>query len=408
MIENELKHIFLNKRDIFLWIIFACFFLIFNPYLAIFLSALLSTNRLQNNRYVFLVGILALSLFFYFRVYGVSWAEGSEDDVLRYVYIYEKLSLSNFSEVFTNFINYPGQNEPVWSYFWWLVSGMGITGFSFILLHYILNFTVLVLTFYILSKKNYLGALFYYLFISLNSIEIIGFLWRQQIAICIFIIGIHFFYNNRKKFGFLLILISPLIHLPSIIFTLLFIEYILFFYFQDSEKIINKIKLNVFNLILLIILFEFGFYLLTNSGLKSLAYDSENNAPITLKTTLSLTSYYIFFFYFYYSSKFNKFNIFISFILISIIPIFIIEPYKSTLFSRYQSYIYAFAAIFISVLLSKQKIIHQYSLMVIVFLFGIIRYYYQSNMGIGVFQYLAYGQSFDPFMGILKMLFLFL
>ena len=380
-------------------------FFLLNPFVSIFIISLISTYRKINNFIYISLCATAFATFFYFRSYGVEWVAGSEDDVIRYTYMYELISSSNLYKLLSNFVDYPGQNEPLWHLFWWGVSQFNISTSAFIYAHYFLNFLFLLITFRIIAVEKYCIVFLFYFFVSLVPIEVITFLWRQELAFTMFILCAFMYFDSHNiKYKYLLICV-PLIHLPSILLIALFLQ---FDFIQNKySSSIGKVKIYIiiFNIILILFLFQWMFQFLEFTGLKSLLYDETAAESISMSSLVFILMYLLYFARLYLKHNKNTFETFLSFVVVSILPVFIMEPFKSMLFYRYLTYVYQIGAIYLSLYFSSSKDIYKLRFtLVIISLLGFLRYCVQSENATGVFRHLAFNNSFDPFMGIAMLL----
>ncbi len=383
-------------------------FLFLNPFLALFFLAILSKFITPPKLITIFAPAFAFTLFFYSRKYGVFWADDTAgDDVTNYILLYNTNFKLSFSDIFTRFFEFPGNNEPLWHLpFWFLLNFLNFGENQFLFTHYFLIFIILFYSFYTISNKYFLIIALAYFFITPGSLDSIFHIWRQQLAFSFFLLGTVKYFISNKRIGIIYILITPLIHLVSIIFVIFFL---LFISFKQTKFYLNKLPIILFILFITSILFitftSAINYLSTLNLDRIIAYidsDSGNNFRQII-VMLFFSSFLLFTFYFFKNDNWNNYIFFITLIL-SFLTVLL--PSISSIINRVTYFSIPFIGIYIFRWLifnfSKNKIL---IFVIFIFLSGLLRTSFMVINKISSIQFLAFEHPLDPFMGSLKLLF---
>jgi len=245
-----------------------------------------------------------------------------------------------------------------------------------------------------------------FFFITPGVLDTIAFIWRQQLAFSMFLIGIGFFFSGRRTIGNWVIYLSPLMHLSAIFFVVIFIAYQIYrttFSFDKKYKFIFFIALLY---VLLAITFGRLIIYLDNLGLERiLNYFTDNDDSMGL-IILSSVVYSVLLCSSYLFLKNDKLNVFFIATMMAVFCIMIAFPAATGIWSRFTIFSLPFFGIyFYRIFLMNFRI--KWNLLIVFFIFitGVFRMYraYIEHGG-GVLSLLAYDHAFDPSMGIIKML----
>jgi hypothetical protein len=195
-------------------------FLFTNPFIALFLCALISSVNIKINYFIFTTSfIVSWTLYHFMRDYTVSGG-----DVIPYVSIFYNSINDSLFTIISNFIEAPVQNEPLWR-----ISNKIIGYFIsnspsiFIFTIYLIIFQLVSILGYIVNKQNFAIIIFFIFFLNLGILYNIFHVWRHTIAILIFIIGIQLYSrNNSPVLCRLLIYTAPLVQLVTLPLIILF------------------------------------------------------------------------------------------------------------------------------------------------------------------------------------------
>jgi hypothetical protein len=403
---NKKRNDFISQQ-IFIALTIVCVFLIFNPFIALFIISLLSVY-FQIPKLTFLIwGSLALTLFFFFREYDVFW-NASSDDVPAYIKLYFSNEGLPWYEVFTRFIKSPGDNEPLWHLPCWILLNVFNGGEkSFVFIHYWVIFCLLCFTMISISSRYYVILLLGYFFLTPVAIDSVFHIWRQQIASTVFLIGCNLYLVKEKKAGIYLIYLSVLFHLVCLYFLMIF----LFFNFLRKRGLLEK--KTIFFLCALggsaiaVLAFESILVFLSSLNLDRIITYAENSSGIDdfrMFIVMSILMGGVFLSHLRYKNdNLNKMIIFITFVDIIMTLAF---PFADSIFTRLAYFTVPliglyFVRWFILNFPSKWML----SFVIFVFISGAYRIIPLITEERASAQFLAYGHPLDPFMGIFKMLF---
>jgi hypothetical protein len=376
-------------------------FLFINPFLAVFFVALISFISNVPKCVYSIFASLSFALIFYARDYGVSWA-GSTDDIPNYIIYFHSNDNLSIGDIFTRFFLIPSGTEPIWHILCWvLINIFHASDSDFIFTYYLILFLFLFACFLILSKEHYTLFAVIFFFLTPASMDALFHIWRQELALLVYLIGISLQLVRNKRSGLFLIYITPLIHLSFLYFVILFSVYL---YFKNKGTTNTKRKYLFFLAIVSILVSLFyitGVTLLDASGLEAVTgYSSdsgENKARIfivvIINTCLLLLTYV-----YLKNDDLNKFFLVLFFPILAIIFSF---PGSNAIYGRLSIAVLPMLGIYIfrCFLLNFSNKLLPF-LTVIIFLTGSLRIY----LAYPVFctQFLAYCHLFDPTLGIVK------
>lgn len=386
------------------------FFLTFfvNPFFSIYIITIFKETYSYKNRLLIFILIISFTLFFFSREYGIQFTEGSDDDIPNYLWMYKSNMYVSFLEIFSRFIQNPGQNEPIWHGFWWFFINFGLSDYYFVFLHCFLNISlvfILLLQISRLGKINLLRLLIVYLFLTPISIESIGFLWRQQIAFSLFMIGCLFYFDNKLKYrGMIILLLSTLIHISTVFyFIFLFFIRSINHFFPVETKLIKTLKCTVYLFIIwLSLIFIINF--ISSMGLDFVAKYYEGSGFV-LSSLITAYIFYSISLYTYIKKQLDKFDSFILQLSLIIFSIPLLFPSASGIYIRLISFVAPVTGLVVfRVFTADLSIKSSNSLISCIYFLGLLRIFLQTNSQVGFFRFLAFGNFFDISMGLFKMI----
>jgi len=377
-----------------------------NPFLALFILSLFAVYFPLPKFPFFITASISFAIFFYYRKYDVAWAE-STDDVPTYILFYFSNKSLAFKDLFLRFFSMPGNNEPLWHLpFWFLINVFNASENTFIFIHYLLIFLLLIGTLITISPRYFVILLLGYFFLTPVSIDSVFHIWRQQLASTMFLLGSYIYLIKQKKRGLLLIYLSVFVHLVCLYFLGIF----LFFNFLRRR---NKLTKNI-NFFLYALLICFAYALLFKIALNFLASlnldrvlmyaEDSSGSDIRLLIVLSIFMASVAFIHIRYGNDlFNMLIVFISFVTIVNSLLF---PFASSIFGRLAYFTIPLIGIyFVRSALKNMSQKWMPLLVLLIFFSGLIRLVIIINNGRASAQFLAFEHPLDPFMGLLKMIF---
>ena len=381
------------------------FFLLFNPFLSLFFLAIISVYYKIPKFVFFVSAVFSFTLIFYFRKYGID-ANNVSDDTNVYLQMYNENKSIGFLDIFFRFLDYPNGNEPIYHLIWWpLIHFFNGSDKVFLFLHYSIIFSALFYSLNLLSKRYFVILILVFFFITPGVLDSLAFVWRQQLAFSVYLIGVCLYFSERKKMGLLFIYLSPLMHL-SVIFFLF--SFIMFQLYQSVVSFKKKVNFYIFIFLMyLIVTTAFGriVMILDSYGVdRILNYFTSNEGDSFLKILSSL----VYAILLLVSSIKYKNDLLNTFLIVSMMSVFIIMfsyPSASSIYSRFLAFILPFFGIyFYRLFLMNFSLKWHLTIVILVFLSGVFRIYRIYNFdGAGVVKLLAYDHAFDPFMGVIKM-----
>jgi|GEM_PF-2714599 len=402
---DEKKNIFISSQ-IFLAVSLSLSFLIFNPFLALFIVSLFSVYFNIPKLPFFITTSLAFTLFFFYRDYDVFWA-ASSDDVPTYIELYLSNKSLSFFEVFSRFFTSPGNHEPLWhAPFWVLLNIFKGNQKTFIFIHYLLIFYLLFYSLKSVSSQYYIIAILAYFFLTPVAIDSVFHIWRQQVASTVFLLGCSIYLIKEKKWGIYLIYLSCFIHLVCSYFLVIFL---LFNFLRKRGALENKLKFFLYAIAMcagFILFFEIVVNFVATLNLDRVITYSQSSGANNFRLFIvmgifmgTLTLSHLFF----KNDNMNKLIIFITFVVTTMTIAF---PIADAIFTRLAYFTVPLVGLYFLrwFILNVPK---KWMLAFVVFIFvsGMYRVIPLITGKRASAQFLAYGHPLDPFMGIIKMVF---
>jgi hypothetical protein len=389
--------------------VYILFFIIFNPFLALFFSALFSLYFESGKNTFLICSTISFTFLFFFRKFGIE-ANNVSDDTVTYLEMFHSNKNISIIDVFSRFFDFPSGNEPIYHLVWWPFANLfNVSDNSFLFLHYLLIFASLFKAFSYFSRKYYLVLIFLFFFFTPQVLDTVAFVWRQQLAFSMFLIGIGQLYSGKKKSGLVFVYFSPFVHLSAFYFVFIFLLFRIFVKFGGfKKKQLLFLFIAIIFIVLTLVMRVFVNYLDATGYSRILFYisDDSNSNNLLLYSSIIYSVFILFSYVFLYNDELNQFFIVM---ILSVFVVMFSFPSAIAIFGRFSSFTIPFLGIYFYrlYLLNFSK---KYNILVISFIFilGFLRVFRGYNFdGAGVFSLLAFNNPFDPFMGLIKMIFQF-
>lgn len=398
-----------NSRDAVLVGLISIFlFLFINPFLALFLLALITMlHRIPTLAFIVPASI-AFAVFFYSREFGIEWYPGGNtDDIPQYISMYRTNEGISFFELMERFFYVPPGNEPLWHLMWWsLLNGLNATDNTFVFLHYLVNFLVLFLALRTLSGRYFVPFSLVYFFLIPISVDGLSHIFRQELASFIFLAGVGLYLVEGRRVGKLFIYLSPLFHLSSLFFVA---SFFLFESLRKRRLFENQIKISILLIFLLLIcpiLLSIMVTILDSLGVYNIIGYFEGREVDKVRVYLLLGAYGITQLAAFFLLRNDDLNHLFLIMCIAVFSVVLALPAANGIYDRLLMTTLPLLSIYLfRCLLENFHVSWRIPAITFIFFVGLIRLYAPTADGYGPGSYLAFGNAFDPSMGLLKMLF---
>lgn len=382
-------------------------FTMLNPFLAIFLVALMSL-WVPVPKYVFIVmASFAFAILFNAREIGIEWYPGaSGDDGPSYIGLYESNYEMTFGQVVQRFFETPNGGEILWHLPWWfLLNQFDASDQTFIFLHYLAVFLSLFVALRLLSRKYWLAIAIAYFFLAPISVDGLAHIWRQQLAWAMYVSGIALVYSRGRRAGVWLILLSPLMHLSLVFFV---IVYWAFLAIRKVDGFSNRRRFVVLIVLMCAIapiLSAIAVRYLDALGMARILAYFEADAGSRLRTYLLLGVYAFPMLLAYLKLRNDDLNHLLLVICFSVFSIVMALPAANGIYDRLLLFSLPLMSIYFyrCVLMNFPASWHV-PVLSFVFAIGVYRLYLPTRDEGGVLYFVGYGHGLDPTMGILRLL----
>lgn len=386
--------------------LFGILFLFINPFIALFFQALLSLRIRVPKFILILFASLSFATFFFNRQYGIYWYPGASDDVPIYLNLYLSNRGQTFSVLWSRFIESPNGNEILWFLPWSIIlNEFGAREEVFIFLHYLLNFVALFISMRLLSRRYWIAFVLVYFFLTPITLVGMAHIWRQQLAFSIFLSGIALKYQRRSLVGILLIYISPFMHVSAAFFVL---SYWVFLLFRRNHIFDRKTRFALLLGVLMVLIpicTKMTVIALNALGMERIMSYYQGDDGSTIRVYLLMIVYalpMLAIFFWFRTDDINRIFLLLNFAVFSLV---LALPSANGIYDRLLMFSLPLMGIFFYRCLIEnfsQKL--QMPALIIIFFIGTYRLYVPTRNGAGVMNFVANGQSFDPFMGLGKVL----
>jgi EpsG family len=381
-------------------------FLLVNPFLAVFILALISVFRPVSTSIFIASASISFSLIFYFRDYGIDWYFNSSDDVANYRYIYSTFQDLTFQDLIANFIDAPNGNELFWHLPWWgLMRIFGASEETFVYLHYLLIFFSIFLALLTFSKRHLIAFVVVYFFLTPISIDSIAHIWRQQLAFSMFLAGVGLYLVKGRRSGRWLIYLSPLMHVSLVFFLF---GFFVFQAIRKSKGFNDKWKFSLALVALMIvvpILSSRAVNYLDLIGLARIMSFFEGHGTDVVRVYMILGLYMTSMLACFYLLKHDDANNLFVVLCFSVFSIVAALPEANGIYDRLLMFVLPLLGIyFFRSVLANFSVRWQIPVLTCSFIVGAVRLYMPTLDQSGPMYFLAFGHALDPAMGILRML----
>lgn len=193
-------------------------FLIFNPFLAVFILALMTLFFKGSSKLSLLVFTLALTIFYASRSLNMPG-----DDVPVYIMRYQDDLNNGLAYIVSRFFLQPPDNEILYFSFGWIVGKLfGNRPDAFVFIIYFFQLSLLSMTAYIISKRYAAIFLCIFFFGVGDPNPSILHLWRANLGLFVFMLGILIYFKTNANLGRLLIYLSAGFHLSLFLYIVIF------------------------------------------------------------------------------------------------------------------------------------------------------------------------------------------
>lgn len=379
-------------------------FLFFNPFLALFALAILSLHH-RIPAVVFIISAsLSLALFFYLRKYGIEMYPGSTDDIPQYISMYQSNSGLTFAEVLTRFVDTPNGGEPLWHLPWWmLINIFDASDETFVFLHYLMIFITLFLALAAISKRYLIPLALVYFFLTPISMDSIVHIWRQQLAFSMFLAGAGLF-SHAKKGGKSLVYASGFMHVSGLLFSALFIaaEWV-----QRRGGFVNRLRLSI---VLAVILLGMStltaqiVFFLDSIGLDRIMGYLQGYEVDVVRVYLLIGVNAVPLLVASYLLRSDAMNRLFLVLCTAVFSLVLAVPSANSIYDRLLMFILPlWGLFFFRAFVLNFSVRWLAPLLTAIFVSGILRLHGPLKEGFGVANFLAFGNAFDPFMGVAKL-----
>jgi hypothetical protein len=370
--ENILKKGLQNSLDLeinqritkglFVSLIIFLIFFTFNPYLAIFLSSIIILTGNEFKKLNIIFPIIAFASFYSTREIGLDGG----DDVVNYIYLYDSFADLRFIDIVTDFIYYPTSHEIFYFAFGWIIkNALNFSDNAFVFLNYLIIIYLISIVGNLLDKRYVFIFIFIYFFSLGDTTSHIMHVWRAQMALSVFLIGILIYFNKQKQIGITIAACSVGFHISLLIFFLIFISYIyvkrnfslyfLILFFSLLGVVVGQLYIYFFNLLL-----AEKLELILNNTLEGV-----DRSPYYF---LIISIFAI-----YYNSKYSlsEASVFLSYCCLSFAIFFIVCSSQGLIIYRYTSIGLPFIIVVISEMVYRQKKTIVFGVLILLFIYKI-------------------------------------
>jgi hypothetical protein len=382
-------------------------FLLLNPFLALFLLALIALFQRVPPWSFIVPASIAFTLFFYSRQYGVEWYAGlADDDVPTYVALYNENYGMSFLELIQRFFETPSGYEPLWHLPWWaLLNGFDASDNTFIFLHYLVIFFTLFLALYSLSSRFLVPFVLVYFFLIPISIDGVAYVWRQEIACFVFLAGAGLDVVRGRKIGKWIVYITPLIHLSCMFFVAAFIA---FQVLRKRKAFENQTKVIVYLMLILgtvPALSSIAVVYLDSIGLSRVMGYLEGRGTDWARIVLLIGVYALPQLLAFLTLRNDDLNRLFLVLCFAVFSIVLALPAANGIYDRLLMFTLPLVSLYLfRCLIRNFAPVWQIPALMVVFAVGVMRLQGPAETGYGAGAFLAFGHAFDPTMGVIKLL----
>jgi hypothetical protein len=385
----------------------ALLFMLLNPFLALFLMALVSLYWRVPRLMFVLSAAPSFALFFFQREYGMDWYPGvSGDDVPSYISLYEGNYGYSLGDVWERFFVVPNGNEVLWHMPWSiLLNDFAADEDTFVFLHYLANFVALFITMRLLSKRYWIVFAVVYFFLTPIAVDGIAHIWRQQLAFSMFVSGMALRYGRNSRAGSWLIHLSPLMHVSLVFFLIVYWVFLLLRRINAFDHKLRFVLLLGVLMTVVPVTSSIAVGVLDSLGMARIMSFFETGEGSKLRVYLLLIGYALPMLVTFFWLRTDDMNRLILLLCFAVFSIVLALPGANGIYDRLLMFSLPLMGIyFYRCLLDNFPLGWRAPVLVAIFAMGCYRLYLPTREGNGVMTFLADGHAFDPSMGLVRLL----
>jgi hypothetical protein len=381
-------------------------FLVINPFLALFLIAIASFY-VRVPLLAFLGSAApAFAMFFFRREYGIEWYAGAGDDVPAYIALYEGNYGYTLGDLWRRFIEAPNGNEILWHAPWsFMLNEFGVSNEDFVFLHYLANFVALILTLRLLSSRYWIAFMVVYFFLTPLAVVGVAHIWRQQLALSLFVAGVALKFERRSRAGDWLIHVSPFMHVSLVFFLLAYWSFLLLRRFGAFERKLRFVLLLGLLMAIVPALSSLAVAFLDSIGVARIMSFFQDGEGSVVRVYLLLLGYAVpmlGIFFWLRTSDTDRLFLVLCFAVFSIV---LALPTANGIYDRLLMFSLPLMGLyFYRCLLANFPARGRVPVLAAIFALGCYRLYLPTLEDDGVMAFVADGRGFDPTMGLLRLL----
>jgi hypothetical protein len=380
-------------------------FALLNPFVALFILAVISVYRPLPTVVFILSASLAFTLFFYSREFGVEFYLGSTDDIPQYIAMYEANYGITFTDVLARFLEVPNGGEPLWHLPWWaLLNNLNASDDTFVFLHYLVVFLASFTALATLSRRYLAPFALVYFLLTPIALDAVTHIWRQQLAFCIFLSGIGLYVIRGVRAGRWLLFLAPLMHVSVIFFLLGYLTFVIVRRVVGFDRKLLVSILIAGVLTVVPVLSSMMVFFLDSLGIGKIMAFFEGYGADPLRVYLLMGVYAVPLLVSYYLLRNDAANHLFMVLCFLVFSIVLALPGANGIYDRLLMFVLPLLGFyFFRCLMLNFSAAWHVPALIVVFMTGMMRLYMPTREDAGIMRFLAHGHAFDPFMGIAKM-----
>jgi hypothetical protein len=267
------------------------------------------------------------------------------------------------------------------------------------------NFTTLFVTLRLLSTRYWLALGVVYFFLTPLTVDVMSIIFRQQLAFAMFVSGIALRYRHNSRAGTWLMHLSPFMHM-SLVFYL--ITYWTFLVLRRMNAFDNKLRFVMLLAMMMAIvpaLSTIAISFLDSIGISKIMAFFETGEGSRMRVYLVLIGYAIPMlaaFFWLESDDINRLILLMNFAVFSIV---LALPAANGIYDRLLMFtLPLWGLYFFRLFLRYFPPLWRAPALVCIFALGTYRMYLPALESNGVAYFLANGQAFNPFTGLIRLL----
>lgn len=382
-------------------------FLFVNPFLALFLVALISIYWNVPKLMFLVLAVPSFAMFFFSREYGIEWYPGvSGDDVPAYISLYQSNYGLTLEDLLHRFLEAPNGNEILWHAPWAaLLNVFGVSDDAFVFLHYVVIFLTLFAAMRLLSRKYWISLILVYFFLTPLTVDGVAHIWRQQLSFAMFVSGVALKYQCKSRAGDWLICASPLMHVSVIFFVMGYWSFLFLQRFRVFDhKLRFAVSIGIF-MTIIPVLSSSMVIILDSLGMARISAFYEDGQGSIFRVYLLLVVYalpMVSAFLLLHTDTINRLFLFLCLAVFSLV---LALPGANGIYDRLLMFSLPLMGLFFyRCLICNFEKKWLAPVLFATFVIGSVRMLLPALNQIGVMAFLANGHGFDPTMGLVRLL----